>query len=349
MDSNLFDRLNQTTIKKADLVELDRYIASSTDFEDELALQLWSTLNLKLGNYDKVIELFTSYSETDNVQSDRLSLIVYFSLQSAFYQIRDFSQCNIFVDKGLIHLHKMKKAGIVPGTTLLEAQKIRTFSGSEALVNEHALQIFSDLAKNSISAFPSFGTLLGWRREKTVMSHDKDIDLCCWVEDLNLVKKYFIDQNCIQLPKTSDNFISFQTRDEQRITYDVMGLYRDPIKRRVIGGLFNYHLSSDWQLIYDFDWFEISLKAIGQHTIFLPSDIDSYLGQIYGNTWHVRDTEWVVFAQEPLMRDSLLHELMIKIQIARKWVRGDISGASNAIKKAAIRYPNNSIFKYLSV
>lgn len=349
MDSNLFDRLNQTTIKKADLVELDRYIASSTDFEDELALQLWSTLNLKLGNYDKVIELFTSYSETDNVQSDRLSLIVYFSLQSAFYQIRDFSQCNIFVDKGLIHLHKMKKAGIVPGTTLLEAQKIRTFSGSEALVNEHALQIFSDLAKNSISAFPSFGTLLGWRREKTVMSHDKDIDLCCWVEDLNLVKKYFIDQNCIQLPKTSDNFISFQTRDEQRITYDVMGLYRDPIKRRVIGGLFNYHLSSDWQLIYDFDWFEISLKAIGQHTIFLPSDIDSHLSQIYGKTWHVPDTEWAVFAQEPLMRDSLLHELMIKIQIARKWVRGDINAATNVIKKAVIRYPNHPLFNQLSV
>lgn len=300
-------------------------------------LIIWAKLSYLVGkiNIDKINFIIRSLNLCKtNIEKVQLSDLI-----SGYYcMIRDFSMGFYWKHKTMVYLIEELKEGRIPKYDNNNSEK----KINPEVVNTLAFKIASKFHENKIPATFMFGTLLGIVRDGKVIEGDKDIDFTVWQEYFiiachllaNMGYKRSLDINF-------DNFATF-VDPETMITVDLMGLRREPEKKRIVGGFLSYDKPQEWQHVRIFPWFSVIDLKINSYNIFYPDNPEKVLESIYSERWKIPDPDWVPFIHSQGYKKSALHRLYVYVHILKNWISGKVTKTHNLIRDALNIYPDDT-------
>ena len=132
------------------------------------------------------------------------------------------------------------------------------------------------------------GTLLGYKRDATFISHDPDIDIGVWISDWkNEILPAMIKQDfeLIHVLGTVDNGLEYSFQ-KNGVRFDIFFFYKHE-------ETVSYACYMDGiQLKFEYPLFDlIPVDFLGQ-TFNIPDNTDQYIEIRYGTNWHIPDPVW---------------------------------------------------------
>lgn len=170
--------------------------------------------------------------------------------------------------------------------------KINTANGIQNLIDLDRV-----FRKNGVEYWISCGTLLGFHREGSFISHDTDIDICVNIE-------YLSEKMLLDIFKTGFDFVKvFGTIEDgleiairkNGIKVDLFFFYKkEKYWYHSVYSDFTAHdcLKHD----YIFSPFELVEKEYLGHKFFVPSNTDAYLSEQYGKNFWKKSEEWKYYS-----------------------------------------------------
>jgi hypothetical protein len=183
------------------------------------------------------------------------------------------------------------------------------------------IDITTVFEKHNLKYWLQDGTLLGYYREKKIISHDKDTDIGIFFKDLNpaivldvLTLGFRIKR---AIGKLNDSLEFTFIRDKVRT--DIFCYYKKPNDSSIV-----YHSAydNDIRIDYEYKSFEVKKVKWFDYEFYVPENELEFITTKYGTDWMTPTTKWS-WAYSPLnhvktdirfSRDLALKEFKLWLQ-----------------------------------
>jgi hypothetical protein len=147
------------------------------------------------------------------------------------------------------------------------------------------------LQKNGVKYWLQDGTLLGYYRERDLISHDNDTDIGLFWSDI-LSNKVFLDiiEHGFVLYKIKgymeDSLMLTFTKDEQKV--DLFFYYYSSD-----GRIYHTALGKHWRVVnYFYHPFEVKEVNFLGYFFYVPCNEHDFIVTKYGDEWHIPKAKW---------------------------------------------------------
>lgn len=176
------------------------------------------------------------------------------------------------------------------------------------------------------SAFPFAGTLLGLVRDGRLLPGDKDADLAVWLEDFGLAVA-LLEQSGWQRAGNVPPFDNFAclVEADSGLSVDLFGIRRDPLARRLEGGVWMYGRPASHQRVTHYPWFELAARDTPAGPVWWPEPAESLLQALYGD-WRTPQPDWDSLVSCLAVQELNLHWRCWALKsLCDRWLTGDLA------------------------
>ncbi|MGV3572441.1 MAG: hypothetical protein ACO1PB_17710 [Ramlibacter sp.] len=199
-------------------------------------------------------------------------------------------------------------------------------------------QLLARLKAEGCHVFPYAGTLLGLERDGHLLPSDKDVDLAVWLEDFSLAGRLLQDfglQRATDVPPF-DNMGTW-VEPASRLSVDLFGLLRDPVRERVQGGAWLYGRPPEWQRVLVLPWWGLAERPGPAGPVWWPDPADAMLRGFYGD-WQTPRPEWDTRVSNRSVHDLNLSWHCWALQsLCDRWLTGDLGSTLRLLETIAMR------------
>lgn len=187
------------------------------------------------------------------------------------------------------------------------------------------LELLVQLRAAGCSVFPFAGTLLGLVRDGRLLPGDKDADLAVWLEDFGLAVAVLQQRGW----RRADNMPPFGNMaslvdPRSGLSVDLFGIRRDPVQRRLEGGVWMYGKPASHQRVTHYPWFELADRATPAGAIWWPQPPDALLAALYGD-WRTPQPDWDSLVSCVAVQELNLHWRCWALKnLCDRWLTGDL-------------------------
>lgn len=171
--------------------------------------------------------------------------------------------------------------------------------------SESGIETFQDLCKllneRNIKFWLCYGTLLGYVRENGILKHDFDFDIGLWNDDYSKELESALEAHGFKLMhqfKSITDYPAFeQTYEKNGVSIDFFYhyanedkiwtnvFYREKFEDNLEKGLFRIRK-------LDYPKAELQKVTFLNTSVFIPSNAEEYLAEIYGDNWRIPDPNY---------------------------------------------------------
>ena len=178
------------------------------------------------------------------------------------------------------------------------AQKNKNFTKSGIETFEQLCILLND---KNIKFWLCYGTLLGFVRENGILKHDFDFDIGLWYTDYSKELEEYLILNGFNLIHQFSSITEYpafeQTYEKNGVSIDFFYHYSDTSKiwtNVFYREKFDDALDKDLFRIRKLDYPKAELKEVIflNSKVFIPSNAEEYLQEIYGKNWRIPDPKF---------------------------------------------------------
>ena len=241
--------------------------------------------------------------------------------------------CSASLEAALAALCELARAGLV---VRREAPAGPAWDGDAAA--QLIWQLLVRLKSSGCSAFPFAGTLLGLERDGRLLPGDKDADIAVWLEDFGLAC-HLMQQMGFHRSTNVPPFGNMASLVERQsgLTVDVFGMRRDPVRRKLEGGVWVYGKPASHQRVIHLDWFELAPRAGPGGDVWWPEPPSVLLTGLYGD-WRTPVPEW-----DSLISCLALQDINVQWRcwalknLTDRWLTGDLARTRRLLDQITAR------------